>query len=273
MLLIPSFLPTIAITAPCTLSGDIRAHAVSGRTVLVRLPLGYDLPANKGRRYPVFYLQDGQNLFDGATAFIGGQEWRADETVNDLEKNHSIEPVILVAIYNAGAERTNEYTPARSAKYNTGGGADTYGDWLSGTLKPFVDKTYRTQADAAHTAIGGSSLGGLLALHLALKHPEIWGKAAVLSPSVWWADKAILTTVKSLPQKPTVRLWVDIGTAEDDNGEALSDAQQLRDALLQKGWTSGKDFTYTEFPGAKHNEAAWAARFGDVLRFLWPPRP
>lgn len=273
--MVPMLVPIPAlIAAPCTLSGDIRALAVSGRTVLVRLPKGYDSPANRARRYPVFYLLDGQNVFDGATSFIGGNEWKADETANALEASGKIEPVILVAIYNAGAERINEYTPVKDAKVKAGGGADVYGKWMTETLKPTIDRSFRTKRDAASTAIGGSSLGGLFSLHQSLTTPTVWGKAAVLSPSVWWADRAILQTVNSGTKKP-VRLWVDIGTAEDKDGGALKDAQALRDALIERGWKTGTDLAYKEAEGAGHNEPAWAARFGQVLIFLFPltPRP
>ncbi|MBC8136331.1 MAG: alpha/beta hydrolase [Fibrella sp.] len=267
--MIPVIAPLPALVGvPCTLSGDIRALAVSGRTVLVRLPSGYDSPANRNRRYPVFYLLDGQNVFDGATAFIGGNEWKADETADALEAIGKIEPVILVAVYNAGAERVNEYTPVRDAKFKAGGGADTYGKWMAGTLKPTVDRTFRTKTDATNTAIGGSSLGGLFSLHQSLTVPNVWGKAAVLSPSVWWADRAVLRTVSDAPKKP-IHLWVDVGTAEDKEGVALQDAQVLRDALIERGWKPGADLAYREISGAGHNEPAWAARFGDVLIFLF----
>ncbi|RYG79198.1 MAG: alpha/beta hydrolase [Alphaproteobacteria bacterium] len=266
--MVPLMFPVPAlIAAPCTLTGDIRAHAVSGRTVLVRLPTGYDSPANRKRRYPVFYLQDGQNLFDGATSFIGGQEWKADETASLLEARGEIEPVILVAVYNAGTDRMKEYAPYPDTKYK-GGGAAIYGEWLSGILKTFVDATYRTKTDPANTALGGSSLGGLFALHQAITHSEIWGKAAVMSPSAWWADRAILQTVTDTPKKP-IRLWIDIGTREDESGNALKDAQQLRDTLITRGYKPEADFRYAEAPGAAHNEAAWSARFPDVLRYLF----
>jgi len=121
--------------------------------------------------------------------------------------------------------------------------------------------------------VGGSSLGALLALHESLAHPDVWGGAAVLSPSVWWADKAILREVRALPRRPAVRLYVSIGGTEDDSGAALTGARDLREALHQAGWRVGGDLFYAEAPGAKHNEAAWAARFGDVLRFLFPAAP
>ncbi len=268
--MVPTLPPIPAlVAAPCTLSGDIRALAVSGRTVLVRLPTGYDTPANRKRRYPVFYLLDGQNVFDAATSFAG--EWEADETAAKLEAAGKIEPVILVAVYNGGADRADEYTPFHDTKLKTGGGADAYGKWMKVTLKPEIDGRFRTRPDPANTALGGSSLGALFALHQSLAVPGMWGKAAVLSPSVWWNDRAILRTVTSTPKK-LVRLWVDIGTAEDETGGALRDARILRDALIQSGWVPGRDLRYVEATGAVHNEAAWRARFGDVLMFLFPAR-
>ncbi len=267
--MLPPALAAIAIVvaAPCTLSGDIRALAVSGRTVLVRLPAGYDVPTSAKRRYPVLYLLDGQNVFDDATSFAG--EWHADETVTHLESAGKIEPVIIVAVYNAGANRVNEYTFAKDAKIGAGGGGIAHGKWMTDTLKPTIDRAYRTKPDAANTAIGGSSLGGLFALHQAFIMPNVWGKAAVLSPSVWWANRAILGTVAAnTPARP--RLYVSIGTAEDISGNALQDVQALRDALLARGYRLPTDFSYTETSGAAHNEAAWAARFGDALTHLFP---
>ncbi|MBC7806089.1 MAG: alpha/beta hydrolase, partial [Akkermansiaceae bacterium] len=161
-------------------------------------------------------------------------------------------------------------TPAKDIKNQVGGGADAYGKWMAETLKPTIDRAFRTKRDAANTAIGGSSLGGLFSLRQSLTAPTVWGKAAVLSPSVWWADRSILQTVSGAPKKP-VRLWVDIGTAEDKEGRAVKDTQALRDALLKRGWKSGIDLAYKEIPGAGHNEPAWAARFGEVLVFLFPP--
>ncbi|MBC8139876.1 MAG: alpha/beta hydrolase [Armatimonadetes bacterium] len=266
-MMLPPALPATIVAAPCSLSGDIRALAVSGRTVMVRLPVGYDLLINAKRRYPVLYLLDGQNVFDDATAFAG--EWHADETATRLEAAGKIVPVIIVAVYNAGAERVNEYTPVKDAKLNAGGGAVAYGKWMADTLKLAIDRAYRTKTDTANTAIGGSSLGGLFALHQSLTAPNVWGKAAVLSPSVWWAERAILQTVATAPKQP-VRLWVDIGTAEDKSGNALAGAQALRDALTARGYKPGSDFSYTEAVGAAHNEAAWSARFGDALTYLFP---
>jgi predicted alpha/beta superfamily hydrolase len=270
-----------------TLTGDVRTHErfvtrllpARERTVRVWLPPGYGDPANRERRYPVLYLADGQNVFDGATAYIPGQEWRADEAAQELVTRGEIEPPILVAVDNAGADRVNEYVPAgipsrEDARRNVGGQADLYGRFLTNELKPFIDRTYRTKTGPRDTAVGGSSLGGLLALHLALSRPDVFGAALVVSPSVWWGDRDILKEVAALPKRPPVRLYVDIGTAEAGEGtpqsrQALDDARALRDALRAKGWKPGRDLTYTEAEGARHSEAAWSARFPAMLRFLY----
>jgi predicted alpha/beta superfamily hydrolase len=128
-----------------------------------------------------------------------------------------------------------------------------------------MDRTYRTRTDAANTALGGSSLGGLISLWVGLKRSDVFGKLALLSPSVWWDEKAIL---KAVAKKLPLKLWVDIGTSEGDS--ALPDARLLRDALKEKGWKEGSDLAYHEFEGAGHNEASWAARFDQVLLFLFP---
>jgi predicted alpha/beta superfamily hydrolase len=262
-----------------TLTGDIRFHKSfhskilnNDRDVVVYLPPGYE--SNKSKRYPVLYLHDGQNLFDGATSFIPGKEWRVDETAQALIIARRIEPLIIVGINNAGKERIDEYTPAPDEKYKMGGKADLYGRMLVEELKPFIDSTYKTRKDAGHTGIGGSSLGGLVSLYLALKYPDVFGRAAVVSPSVWFANKQIVQYAEALKSKPHVRIWMDMGTKEgrtrDDALQSVVDARLLKDTLVKKGWRPGKDLTYFEAQGAEHNETAWAERVGQILEFLFP---
>jgi predicted alpha/beta superfamily hydrolase len=235
---------------------------------MVYLPPGYD--TNKTRRYSVFYMHDGQNLFDGATSFIPGQEWRADETAESLINAGKIESLIIVGIYNAGAERVNEYTAVADQKYKAGGKADLYGRFLVEELKPFIDKTYRTKTDAPHTGLGGSSLGGLVSLYLGLKYPTVFTKIAVVSPSVWWADNHIVRFAENQRRKPPLRIWLDIGTKEGrDAQKTVDDTRLLRDALIKKHWKDGKDLKYLEAEGAEHNEKAWAARTPQILEFLF----
>ena len=269
---------TTTAQQPHTLAGDVRTHKqfhsqflTNDRDVLVYLPPNYD---SSNARYPVLYLNDGQNLFDGATSFIAGQEWRVDETVESLIAAGKIEPLIIVGVYNAGKERVNEYTPAEDPKYKAGGKADLYGRMLVEELKPFIDRTYRTRRSAKDTGLGGSSLGGIVSLYLGLKYPQVFGRVAVISPSVWFANQHIVGFVEKLSKKPPTRIWLDVGTNEGKNmeeaQETVTGARQLRATLIKKGWRPGIDFSYFEAEGAKHNEAAWADRVESILKFLFP---
>ena len=234
------------------------------RTLVVYLPPGYDARADL--RYPVLYLQDGQNLFDPKTAYAGN-EWKADETADELVAARQIEPLIIVGIYNTGEHRIEEYTPSRDRKRG-GGMADRYGRMLVEEIKPFIDNAYRTLQGPLNTGLGGSSLGGLVTLYLGIKYSQIFGKLAVLSPSVWWDDRAILDLIAEARPKPRLKIWLDMGTCE--GGMSLQDTERLRDLLEAKGWVEGDDLQYSEIEGAMHNEAAWATRVGPLLTFLFP---
>ncbi len=236
---------TAVAQQPHTLTGDIRFHngfhsniLNNDRDVVVYLPPGYE--SHKDKRYSVFYLHDGQNLFDGATSFIPGQEWRADETAQSLIAAGKVEPLIIVGIYNTGKDRIEEYTPAADTKYKIGGKADLYGRLLVEELKPFIDTNYRTLKDARHTGLGGSSLGGLVSLYVGLKYPEVFGRLAVVSPSVWWANNYIIKYVEAEKKRPPIRIWLDIGTKEGGNAEeaqkTLEGSRLLKVTLVRKGW-------------------------------------
>ncbi len=262
-----------------TLTGEFRTHKNfhsrflrSDRDVLVYLPPGYDV--NLRKRYPVLYLHDGQNLFDGATSFIKGAEWGVDETAQRLISAGAIEPLIIVGVYNTGRDRVDEYTPTADPRYKAGGKADLYGKMLVEELKPFIDSEYRTRRDAKSTGLGGSSLGGLVSLYLGLKYPQTFGRVIVASPSVWWDNKMIVREVEALKKKPRLRIWLDMGTKEGGNEaeEQTRNARALRDALVRKGWKEGSDLKYFEAEGAEHNERAWAARVEPMLRFLFPKK-
>ena len=235
------------------------------RDVLVWLPPGYEGSTND--RYPVLYMHDGQNLFEPDTAFLKGEYWRVGETASALIEHGRITPLIVVGIYNTGEARVDEYTPTDDVKLG-GGQADDYGRMLIEELKPLVDRTYRTRTDRESTGIAGSSLGGLVSLHLAFNHPAVFGRVAALSPSVWWGRKAILKTIREARSKPKSRLWVDMGTGEGRRG--LDDARLLKAALVGLGFADGVDLHYAEYEGATHTEHAWSERVGPMLEFLFP---
>ncbi len=260
-----------------TLTGDFRHHSgfhsnflTHDRDVMVYLPPGYEASENyedEARRFPVLYLNDGQNLFDTATAF-NGVEWGVDETAQRLILSGKIEPLIVVAIYNTGAERIDEYTPTVDPRQKRGGKADLYGRFLIEELKPFIDQNYRTLAGPEFTGLGGSSLGGLVSLYLGLKHPQVFSRLMAMSPSVWWDHWMILNFVERLRAKPTTRIWLDIGSKEGKFTPGV--VRQLRDLLLLQGWRLDADLKFLEIRGGQHTEAAWAKRIEPALRFLFP---
>lgn len=269
-----------------TLAGDIRYHKNfhsrflgNDRDIIVYLPPGYE---KTRRHFPVFYMHDGQNIFDGATSYVAGQEWRVDESAESLIRSGQIEPLIIVGIYNTGEERPNEYlfTKVEGEKAGPfpgkGGKAGLYGRMVVEELKPFIDSTYRTRKEAQNTAVGGSSFGGNISLYLGLKYPRVFGKLALISTGLWWDDKLLVRDVSALSTKLPLRIWHDMGTRELDNKELdeewVKDARLLRDAFVAQGWALNKDLKYVEAEGARHSEQAWSERVPSILKFLFPKK-
>ena len=235
------------------------------RDLIVYLPPGYH--EQPQRRFPVLYLHDGQNLFDGATSFVPGMDWHVGHTADDFILTGAVQPLIVVGIYNVGKVRIHEYTPTKAPRLG-GGRADRYAKFLMQEVMPFIQREYRTIPDPRVTGIGGSSLGGLLSLYLGLKHPQVFGRIAALSPSVWWNQRVILRFAAAAPVEPRPRIWLDIGTNEGPR--IVQEVEQFREILLQKGWQLGRDLHYQRIEGGEHNEAAWAQRVGPFLQFLYP---
>jgi predicted alpha/beta superfamily hydrolase len=255
-------------------SGQLRKHERfrsrflrNQRDLVVYTPPGY--ADQTARRFPVLYLQDGQNLFDGATSFIPGQDWHVGRTADAAIDDRAVEPLIIVGIYNTRA-RVSEYTPTHVPKLG-GGRADRYAKFLIEEVKPFVEREYRVLTGSLHAGIGGSSLGGLVSLYLGLKHSAIFGKIAALSPSVWWNQLFIHRFVKALRVERRPRIWLDIGTRE--GARMVEDVERFRDLLLQRGWRLEQGLHYERVEGAEHNEIAWAQRVRPFLEFLYPASP
>jgi len=260
-----------------TLTGNIKRHRAfhsrilgNRRDVLVYLPPGYRRFSS--RRYPVLYLHDGQNVFDAATSFAG-VEWGVDETAQRLIQRKLIEPLIIVAVANIGEERVHEYAPTRGIidakakrKRRSKGLAPEYAHFLMDELKPYIDRRYRTEQGPEFTALGGSSLGGLVTLAIGVLYPEVFRRLVVMSPSIWWDDFAVYRLIDSIGQKPPLKIWLDTGTAEP----GWQQARELANRLIEKGWKLHKDIEYVEVQGADHSEAAWATRVEPALQFLFP---
>jgi predicted alpha/beta superfamily hydrolase len=222
------------------------------RDIYVYLPDGYEKSAT---RYPVIYMHDGQNLFDPARGYLG-QTWKAQSTLNELIARKLMSPVIVVAIDNTSA-RMEEYIPEKQA--------DAYLDFIIGTLKPLVDGQLKTKTDRTHTAIMGSSLGGLVSLYAGIKHPEIFGRVAALSPSIWWNQRSILGSYQQAAVLP-LKVYLDSGT---EGGEEPQDVQQLTALLQQRGFEQRSLYSFIQ-NGANHSEYFWAMRLPIALQFLFP---
>jgi predicted alpha/beta superfamily hydrolase len=246
------------------------------REVDVYLPSSYE----SGIRYPVVYMMDGQNLSDPATAFAG--TWDLEAAIDRLAWR-GIE-AIYVGVHHAGPGRLNEYSPFPDARHG-GGGADEYLAFLVKTLKPRIDRMFHTRRDREATTILGSSMGGLVSLYAFFRYPSVFGRAGVLSPSIWFGHGAILDFIaEAMP--PQGRLYLDVGTAE--GAGTLRDARRLGRLLVRKGFRRQRSLgaararggsadrrasvaatlRYVEDVGARHTEAAWASRLDGALAFL-----
>jgi enterochelin esterase-like enzyme len=242
-------------------------HLPDDRNVIVYLPPGYD--DEPERAYPVLYLHDGQNLFDGRTSFVKGRTWQVREHADAAIEAGEIEPLVIVGIYNTGDRRIAEYT--HEYNWQMGGGeAEAYGQLVTRDLMPWIADQYRVRHDRASTGMGGSSLGGLVTLYLGLRYPTVFGKLAVLSPSVWWNHKSILGYLNEhapqLWERP--RIWLDVGDREGQR--TLRDVEHLARRLMANGWRPGESLHFEKVEGGTHDEASWAARVSPMLRFLFP---
>jgi predicted alpha/beta superfamily hydrolase len=216
-------------------------------------PPGYD--ENTLKRYPVLYMHDGVNLFFPEEAFLG-REWQIDETMAALDRMSIIDKVVVIAIY--AQDRMNDYTAP---------GYYAYSRFLAEELKPAVDNNLRTLTDAGNTAVMGSSLGGVVSLHLAWQRPDLFGKAACMSSTFTYKDD-LMTRLEAEPKKPIV-LYLDSGWP-GDNYEVT---RSVRDLLARRGYRFGDDLLYFAFPNAQHDESFWATRSHIPFQFFFGKTP
>ncbi len=230
------------------------------RDLHIYLPPGY---GDSALRYPVVYLQDGQNLFDPRLSFAGA--WGADLAA-DASARLGYD-AILVGVSNVGHARVDEYSPFIDRRVG-GGQGERYLAFLIRTVKARIDREFRTLADREHTVIAGASMGGLIALYAFFRHPEVFGRAAVQSPALWFANGAIFDYIEAVPYVPG-RIFLDVGRREGK--ETLRNARELRDALLLKGYTKRKTLHWVEDRTGAHHEYAWGRRLKKALPFLLEP--
>ena len=257
--------------------GGLRLHELSSRVFLnkrflrVWVPPGYDLPENSGHRYPVFYLNDGQNLFESATSFTG-TEWQVDETADRLIRAGEIPPAIFVGVDNARVERLKEYVPYRSLNpLLLRPLGDRYPRFLTQEVMPFVVQNYRVAKGPENTSLGGSSLGGLISLYVVIAAPGVFGKVLIESPSLWVANRQILRNARAVRQWPE-KVFLGIGTREvgrDDKDQQTVENVRELERILRRGGLDERRLRVVVADGATHSESAWAARFPEALQFLF----
>lgn len=265
----------------------IPADGLPNQRVTVWLPPGYD---HARRRYPVLYMHDGHNLFDPAKSNFN-KVWAADKAISKLVAEGRIEPHIIVGVWAPGEDRYRQYLPQFAADRATGALAESIGErslgrpvvsarylaWLADELKPRIDRTFRTRTGPGDTAIAGSSMGGLMSCYAILERPDVFGRAACVSshwpmalPEIAEADRAQVFAIwqgwlaSKLGSPRNRRIWMDHGTETLD--AYYAPFQQAIDKSFEAaGWQRGRDWESREYPGAEHEENAWAARLPEIL--------
>ncbi len=224
------------------------------RKIWIYLPRSYKTTK---KVYPVLYMQDGQNMFDEFTAANG--EWNIDETLDSLTAKGQPESIV-VAIEN-GPKRLNEYNPYDNERFGKGEGL-AYVQFLAKTLKPYIDRNYRTRKEPSATMIAGSSIGGLISYYAMLAYPDVFGKAGIFSPSFWVAP-AITAYTDSVSSRVNGKLFFYVGGLEGN--EAVEDMYKVMQHL---GTHSGALMYSVTDPAARHNEAAWRKWFPEFYKFI-----
>jgi enterochelin esterase-like enzyme len=257
--------------------GDLRLHEFRSRVfqntrfIRVWLPPGYDDTENAARHYPVFYLNDGQNLFESSSSFTG-VEWGVDETADRLIREGSLPPMIVVGLDNAGKERLREYMPHRSMHpmmLRVRG--RRYPEFLVKEVMPFVESSYRVAKGLENMGLGGSSLGALIALYTAIARPGLIGRLLLESPSLWASNRQAIKESRAVRIWPE-RIFLAAGTAEAGSPErsrtVVDDVRELS-AIMRRGVLSEKRLRMVITEGAGHTESAWGERFPEALQFLF----
>lgn len=277
-------MPISAVIAGAMLLGQQRIQSISGnvekienfeskllsnkRNLNVYLPPSYS--KEEKRRFSVLYMHDGQNIFNGMTSYIPNQEWRADEAAEALINAGLIEPIIIVGIDNAGADRANEYLfkEIRMGNQTGGGKADLYGRFLIEEVMPMINSKYRTKTGPEFTGLLGSSFGGVITSYLGITRSEVFGNLGIVSPSVWVDNRSLLKMVKPLDRKTKrQKVWIDMGTKEGAN--AAKDATDLYNSYVAAGFKPNKEVSLVIEPNAEHNELSWSRRMMAILIYLF----
>lgn len=258
----PAARPSTALPGVKLLASELDMPGLDRkRKVRLYLPPGY---ATSGKRYPVLYMHDAQNLFDNATSYSG--EWKIDETMDALSKSGKLE-LIVVGIDNGQAKRMTELNAWSSERFGAAEGKQ-YMDFIVKVVKPLIDKEYRTLPDRANTAIMGSSMGGLISHYAINQYPHVFSKAGVFSPAYWTAMPVYdFVAAKQAPKD--ARVYMLMGSEEGES--MVPDAQRMA-ALMAKTGHPADNLTFKVVPGAKHNEGFWSGEFREAVLWMFAPK-
>ncbi len=230
------------------------------RQLRLYLPPGY---ATSNKRYPVLYMHDGQNLFDNATAYAG--EWKVDETLDALAREGKLE-MIVVGIDNGQEKRMTELNAWDNERIGKGEGRE-YTDFIVKTVKPMIDKQYRTLPGREHTAIMGSSMGGLASHYALVQYPQVFSKAGVFSPAYWTAQPSFdFVAAKPVPRDARVFLLM----GEKEGPQMNADVKRMAEVVKKTGHPAANTVLKI-VPGAEHNEAFWAGELREALLWMFAP--
>lgn len=227
------------------------------RRVWVYVPEEYEV---SGKSYPVIYMQDGQNLFDRFTSYVG--EWKIDETMSALK---GCEKSIIVGIDNGGMDRRNEYSFSVHDSLHPNPQGDAYLEFLVKNLKPVIDYNFRTLKDRNRTTIGGSSMGANVSLAALVKYPNVFSKAMLLSPA-FWLDPELQRMVGDHTPKTDSKIYFSCGTNEGA-GEVLQEMLAMNNLMFDVGYQP-EQISLMDWPYGEHNEAFWAEEFPRAYRWL-----
>ena len=230
------------------------------RRIWLYLPPDYDTTE---KRYPVLYMQDGQNLFDVRTSFAG--EWKVDEHLDSLFLLGD-PGCIVVGIDNGGANRINEYSPWVHPQHG-GGQGDDYMDFIIETLKPHIDENYRTLTDAANTGIIGSSMGGLISFYGGITRQDVFGKIGAFSNSFWFSSASFSLPAEWEYQDGT-KIYMIAGAMEGSGQGQVRDMERMHDSLNQNNYPESQVIALAD-PTGTHSESYWARSFTAAYQWLF----
>ena len=269
-----------------TVTGDLRLHTLRSlifnneRKIRVLLPRGYDDAANSGRRYPVLYMLDGQNLFDACLSDVSAHEWGLDEITAQLTRAGEMPPFIVVGVDHAAALRASEYLPYKDfigSPDMAEPAGKQFPDFLVREVMPLVNDKYRTLTGAPNTGIGGSSYGGVATLYALLARPGEFGYGLIESPTLWVGMGQLVRDTNPLAAMPA-KVFIGFGGKEADDPaisrKMIGMVQQVEANFRAAGYDDSNVRVVID-PDALHTEAAWEKRLPEALRFLfgdWKPQ-